>query len=200
VVTEPATRQAADPGARAAYTERLRTPWWWYPAGAFVGVLLGAEFIFVIPDWLTWLPILLSVLLAVLVVWRLSSATVRVRDGELVAGDRSLPVARIVQAIDLSPTELRRVVGRHGDPLAYNFIRSWVGPGVQFVLDGAPPAAGLPADPARDGGPDPQADAEPARLPEPYWLISTRHPDRLIAAIDAALPGPGPSGHQHPVQ
>jgi hypothetical protein len=191
VVIEPATRQAAGADSRAGYAERLRTPWWWYPAGAAVGVLLGAEFAFIIPAWLTWLPILLSVLLALLVVWRLSSATVRVRGRELVAGDRSLPVSRIVQAIDLSPTELRRVVGRHGDPLAYNFIRSWVGPGVQFVLDDAVPDNAVPDD---------AVDGEPARLPEPYWLISTRHPDRLIAAIEAAVPGSGPSSHQQPVQ
>jgi hypothetical protein len=197
VVIEPATRQAAGADSRAGYAERLRTPWWWYPAGVAVGVLLGAEFAFVIPPWLTWLPILLSVLLALLVVWRLSSATVRVRGSELVAGDRSLPVSRIVQAIDLSPTELRRVVGRHGDPLAYNFIRSWVGPGVQFVLDDAVLDDAVLDDAVLD---DAVADGVPARLPEPYWLISSRHPDRLIAAIEAAVPGSGPSSHQQPVQ
>ncbi|HET6211156.1 MAG TPA: DUF3093 domain-containing protein [Jatrophihabitans sp.] len=164
---EPATHQAGA-GSPAGYVERMRTPWWWYPAGALVGVLLGAEFAFIIPAWLTWLPIVLSVLLAVLVVWRLGSATVRVRDGELVAGERSLPVRRIAQAIDLSPTELRRVVGRHGDPLAHNFVRSWIGPGLQLVLTDRP--------------------TEDDRIPEPYWLISTRHPDRVIAAIDAGQP------------
>jgi hypothetical protein len=198
VVTEPATRQAAGADS-ASYAERLRTPVWWYPAGAVVGVLLGAEFIFVIPAWLGWLPVVLSVLLAVLVVWRLSSATVRVRVGELLVGDRSLPVTRIAAAIDLSPTELRRLVGRHGDPLAYNFIRSWVGPGVQFVLADDP----VPdADPGDDPDHEPASgpDDEPARLPEPYWLISTRHPDRLIAAVQAARPGSEPSSHQHAVQ
>jgi hypothetical protein len=202
VVTEPATRQAAGAGSMAGYAERLRTPWWWYPAGSVVGVLLGAEFVFVIPDWLAWLPIVLSVLLAVLVVWRLSSATVRVRAGQLLVGDRSLPVARIVEAIDLSPTELRRVVGRHGDPLAYTFIRSWVGPGVQFVLDDDPAAVGeqdneSAADPAGDSTAEPTG--QPGWFPEPYWLISTRHPDRLIAAVRAARPGAEPSGQQHTV-
>lgn len=184
MVSEPATHQAAGDGS-VDYAERLRTPWWWYLAGAAVGVLLGAEFAFVIPAWLTWLPIVLSVLLAALVVWRLSSAMVRVRAGELVAGDRSLPVRRIAQAIDLTPTELRRLVGRHSDPLAYNFIRSWVGPGVQFVLTDEPPVSTPP-------------DEELPRLPEPYWVISTRHPDRLIAAVQAA--GTEPSSQQHAVQ
>jgi hypothetical protein len=162
-VIEPATHQAG-----TGYSERMWTPWWWYPVGSLVGVLLGAEFAFIIPTWLTWLPIVLSVLVSLLLVWRLGSATIRVQDGALLAGDRSLPLTRIAQAIDLTPTELRRVVGRHGDPLAHNFIRSWVGPGLQLVLTDQP--------------------AEDDRIPEPYWLISTRHPDRVIAAIDAALP------------
>jgi hypothetical protein len=166
-VTEPATHQVPPDAGSTGYRERLRTPWWWYPAGALVGVLLGAEFAFIIPAWLTWLPIVLSALLAMLVVWRLSSATVQVTGGELIAGDRNLALARIERAIDLSATELRRAVGRHGDPLAFNFIRSWVGPGVQLILN-HPPENELVN-----------------RLPEPYWLISTRHPHRLIAALAA---------------
>ncbi len=26
--------------------------------------------------------------------------------------------------------------------------------------------------------------------PTPYWLISTRHPEQLVAALDAARPAP----------
>lgn len=230
------TESAAHPELLAAprqrYMERLRTPWWWYPAGLFVGALLGAEFAFIVPLWLTWLPITLSLLLAIVIVWRLSSASVRVIADQLVAGDRSLPISEIAQAIDLSSTELRRVVGRHGDPLAYNFIRSWVGPGVQLVLFDGPDDEALPdyeatgeatgeateeateetaaeatgkaADEvsAAAAGEAPTAGAqfvssdnlddydvtEPrlARMREPYWLISTRHPRELIAAIQAA--------------
>lgn len=166
------THQVPPAAGPVGYRERLKTPLWWYPAGAVVGVLLGAEFAFIIPAWLTWLPIVLSALLAMLIVWRLSSATVRVSDDQLIAGDRQLALSRIVQAIDLTPTEVRRVVGRHGDPLAYNFIRSWVGPGVQLIL-AEPPEAEL---------------AE--RMPEPYWLVSTRHPQQLMATLSSGLTRP----------
>ena len=169
-MTEPASRQAAG----AEYRERLRTPWWWYPIGIVVGVLLGAEFDFVMPQALVGVPVLVAVLLAIAVVWRMSSGTVRVADGQVLAGGRSLPVAEVDRGYRLSYAELRRLVGRHGDPLAFNFIRPWVGPGVQLVLtereQPAQPSAG--------------------RLPEPYWVLSSRHPDRLLAAVEAARATP----------
>jgi hypothetical protein len=184
-VTEFAGHQAAP----TSYLERFRTPWWWYPVALLVGSLLGAEFAFIVPAWLTWLPIVLSLAVSVLIVWRLSSASVRVVGTQLVAGDRSLPLTDIAQAIDLSGTELRRVVGRHGDPLAYNFIRSWVGPGVQLVLvDRTEDEPEFP--PEIEAEPDEFGETEVPlrRLREPYWLVSSRHPRELIAAIQAASP------------
>jgi hypothetical protein len=89
----------------------------------------------------------------------------------VIAGERSLPVAEVDRSYRLSYAELRRLVGRHGDPLAFTFIRPWVGPGVQLVLAGA----------AADS-----AAAESRR--EPYWVLSSRHPDRLLAAVEAARP------------
>lgn len=167
-MTEPAPRQAAGDGPDPEYRERLRTPWWWYPIGIVVGILLGAEFDFVMPQALVGLPILLAVLVAIAVVWRFSSATVRVTGGQVVAGGRSLPVAAVDRGYRLNYAELRRLVGRDGDPLAFTFIRSWVGPGVQLVLE-------QPDDRPAAGRPD-----------EPYWVLSSRHPDRLLAAVEAA--------------
>jgi hypothetical protein len=40
---------------------------------------------------------------------------------------------------------------------------------------------------------DPGEGADPADG-VPYWLIATRHPERLAAAIEEARP---PGGHQH---
>jgi hypothetical protein len=163
-VIRPSTSQA-QPGG---YFERLRTPWWWYLAAVGVSVLLGLEFAVAISGWIAWVPFAIVLPLSLLTVWRLSSGSLTVNDGTLHAGERAVALARVEQAIDLSATELRRLVGRHSDPLAYTYIRSWVGPGVQLVL--RPPAG----EPAED------------RLPEPYWVVSTRHPDRLLAAVQAA--------------
>jgi hypothetical protein len=53
---------------------------------------------------------------------------------------------------------LRRVVGREGDPAAFVSIRPWIGPGVQVWLD------------------DPED-------PTPYWVVSSRHPARVVEAL-----------------
>jgi hypothetical protein len=154
------------------YSERLRTPWWWYLAAVVVAVLLGAEFAIVVSGWIAALPFVVLVPLCLLVVWRLSSPRVAVAADTLTAGERSVPLELIEAAIGLTAGELRRLVGRHADPTCYSFIRSWIGPGVQLVL--------RPADPRPDGPTDPE-------LPtEPYWVVSTRHPDRLLAALAAA--------------
>ena len=50
------------------------------------------------------------------------------------------------------------VLGRQLDPAAYVVHRAWIGPMVLLVLD------------------DPDD-------PTPYWLVSTRHPDRVLAAL-----------------
>jgi hypothetical protein len=148
------------------YYERLRTPWWFYFVAVLVAVLLGAEFALAVSGWVTWVPLLILLPASVLVVWRMSSGRIEVTDSELLAGDRALPLRSVERAIGLSGTELRRLVGRHGDPTAFVFIRSWIGPGVQLVL-------------ANDKGRDP-ADSEP------YWVVSTRHPGRLLAGLAAA--------------
>jgi hypothetical protein len=146
-----------------------------------VSVLLGLEFAVAISGWIAWVPLALLLPAGLLVVWRLSSGSVSVDDATVRAGERSVAVTEVEQAIDLDPVELRRLVGRHGDPLAFTYIRSWVGPGVQLVL--RPPPR-----PGPDEPPD-------ERVREPYWVLSTRHPDRVLAAIRAARSaGPRPRG------
>ena len=168
------------------YLERLRTPWWWYLGAVGVSVLLGAEFGVAVAGWLAWVPFAVLLPGSLLIVGRLSSGVVAVEGATLRAGDRRLDLADLEQAIDLTPAELRRLVGRHSDPLAFTFIRSWIGPGVQLVLRPG----------ARTEQPTPHSDVDPhpdqARIPEPYWVVSSRHPERLLAALHAAVPVPRP--------
>jgi hypothetical protein len=155
VIEPPADR----PGP-AAYSEQLRTPWWWYLGAIAVAVLLGAEFALAVSGWISWVPGAILVPLCVGVVWRLSSGRVAVSGGRVIAGEDELALADIRTAVGLSSTELRHLVGRHSDPVSHTFVRSWVGPGVQLIL-------------AKDSA-------------VPYWVVSTRHPDRLLAALGAA--------------
>jgi hypothetical protein len=159
------------------YDEQLPTPWWWYPMAIAVAVLLGFEFTLAVSGWIGWIPLVILVPVCVLVVWRFSSGRVRLIGSTISAGDQLLELSRVSKAIGLSATELRRLVGRHSDPTAFVFIRSWVVPGVQLVL--RPRPADLNGGPAVD---DASGRTDPADI-VPYWVVSTRHPDRLLAAL-----------------
>lgn len=149
------------------YREKLRTPWWWYPLALAVAILLAAEFHiagFALTDWIPFSTLLPF---SVIVVWWLgrSRLTISPRDGggssdsgELSIRDARLPLQFVSGAVALDARTLRRLIGREGDPSAFVAIRPWIGPGVQVQLD------------------DPDD-------PTPYWVISTRHPDRVAALL-----------------
>ena len=93
-----------------------------------------------------------------LFVW-IGSARLAVRDGVLHAGTgahraRHLPVPRE----PLGPEETRRVHGVDADARAFLLTRPYLKRSVRVAV----------ADPAD---------------PTPYWLLSTRHPDRLAGAL-----------------
>jgi hypothetical protein len=99
--------------------------------------------------------------LSVAIVWSLGRAKVTISKDELAIRGARLPLEFVSDLVILDARTLRRVIGREGDPRAFVSIRPWIGPGVQLQLD------------------DPDD-------PTPYWVISTRHPDRVRAALNAA--------------
>ena len=140
------------------YRERLRTPWWWYLVGLFVASLLAAEFHIAGYRLTDWIPFGTLLPLAVVIVWWLGHSTLEIADGEVRVRGAHLPLTFVSGCVALDPATLRRVVGREGDPAAFVSIRSWIGPGVQLWLD------------------DPED-------PTPYWVVSTRHPQRVVQLL-----------------
>ncbi len=150
----------------ADYDERLAPPLWWWPAALAAVAALA----YVVPrgevvrqvnvvGWEAGLTVLLGLpALAFLVT--AARTRVRVAGGRLEAGGRSIPVASLgaVQPLDAAAT--RRRLGREADPRAVVVQRFWVRTALLAPVEGAGPA--------------------------PYWLVSTRHPQRLAAAITAA--------------
>jgi hypothetical protein len=145
-------------GGDVAYRESLRTPWWWYVVGIGVAGLLAAEFHIGGLGVTDWVPYVVLVPLAAAIVWSLGRGRVEVSAGELRVRGAHLPLQYVSGSVALDERTLRRVVGREGDPAAFVSIRPWIGPGVQVWVD----------------------DAED---PTPYWVVSSRHPDRLVAAL-----------------
>jgi hypothetical protein len=140
------------------YRERLYVTWYWWPLPLAAAGLLAAEVHLGYPGVRAWLPYVLLLPLTALLLWRAGSATVRVQDGELWVGKAHLPLRFVGEVQVVSAKEKRRVLGPHLDPAAFLLHRGWIGPVVRLR----------------------QTDPED---PTPYWVFSTRHPDRLVEAL-----------------
>jgi hypothetical protein len=112
-----------------------------------------------LPDWLPFA--VLFVVAAGALLW-LGRVEVRVIAGdgevELWAGEAHLPVTVIARSADIPRSAKSAALGRQLDPAAYVLHRGWVGPMVLVVLD----------------------DADD---PTPYWLVSSRYPERVLSAL-----------------
>ncbi|TFV55658.1 DUF3093 domain-containing protein [Mycobacterium sp. PS03-16] len=145
------------------YRERLSVPWWWWLPGLGLAALIAYEVnmgIEGLPDWAPF-AVLLPVA-AVTLVW-FGRAEVRVvgdagAEPELWVGAAHLPVGVVSRSAEVPKSAKSAALGRQLDPAAYVVHKAWVGPMVLLVLD------------------DPDD-------PTPYWLISTRHPDRVLSAL-----------------
>jgi Protein of unknown function (DUF3093) len=145
------------------YRERLWVPWWWWPPALVVAALVALEVNAAARDLPRWIPfaVLFAVAAGVLV-W-LGRFEVQVLSpdsgpAELWAGQAHLPADVISRSAQIPRSAKTAALGRQLDPAAYVLHRAWVGPLVLVVLD------------------DPDD-------PTPYWLVSSRHPGRVLAAL-----------------
>lgn len=148
------------PGA-PAYDERLGVPLrWWALATMFLASVLIA-FLVATPPWvaLASVAVLLGLLVAVFVGY--GAARVTVSDGVLRAGRARISVRHIGAVQPLDAESARLLAGRDADARAYLLIRPYLRRAVRV-------------------------DIEDPRDPTPYWLVATRHPDRLSACLAAA--------------
>jgi len=140
------------------YTERLTVAWWlWLPAIALVG-LLSVEVYLLGPSLATFLPYLVLLPFATVVLWRLGRIRVAVQDDELFVDDARLPLRFVADATVLDAAAKRDVLGPYAKPYAFVIQRPWIAGAVQVHLND-------PADPT------------------PYWIVSSRHPAELAAAL-----------------
>jgi hypothetical protein len=146
------------------YRERLRVPWWWWLPGLGLAALIALEVnqgVRALPNW--WPFAVLLPVAGIVLLW-LGRTELRVTgDGsggetELWIGGAHLPATVIARSAAVPRSAKSAALGRQLDPAAYVEHRAWVGPMVLLVLD------------------DPDD-------PTPYWLISAKHPDRVLAAL-----------------
>jgi len=148
------------------YRERLRVPLAWWLLAVPTVLILGATLYAGLDE--PWPVIIMTGLAAGCAAFliTLGLATVEIRNGALRAGNAVLPLTAVSEVVSLDEKQTTRLRGPRADPAAHLYSRPYLKKSVYLAV-----AASDPAQPA--GG-----------SPAPYWLIGTRHPAELAAAIE----------------
>ena len=144
-----------------SYRERLLVPVSYWLLAVPVVVTLGAEAYFFVDGIIPPLVIgaLFAIVAAFLINW--SSATIEVAGAALRAGRDTLALSGADEVVALDEKQTKALGGPRADPAAHLLLRPYLKRAVYVSL--ADPADGVP-----------------------YWLVATRHPEELAAAIDSA--------------
>jgi hypothetical protein len=144
------------------FRERLHVPvvWWLLAGGLALSVLLA----FGISAGPVWGVVTAAAVLAVAAaIFAQSAVRIEVDDAMIRIGRARIEHRYIAGAVSLDAEQTRRRAGVEADARAHLVLRPYVGTAVEITLDD-------PADPV------------------PYWLVSSRRPQALAAALSAAAP------------
>lgn len=148
-----------------AFRERLHVPLRWWVQGTMLIATLWLALIVAIPGVVAWSVTAVCLVLLGAFFASYGGAEVRVEDGELRVGRAHIDARYLGAVAALDPEQTRRTAGRDADVRAFLMLRPYLKRAVRVGIDD-------PEDPA------------------PYWLISTRRPDQLAAAIGALTRAP----------
>lgn len=151
------------PPAEPTYSEPLRVPLRWW---AIVTMFHASALLALLVAGLgAWAYVVMAVVVAITVALLLSygAARVEVTADELVAGRARIPVRLLARPVALDADATRDRIGPLADARAYLLLRPYVARSV--VVDVTDP-----------------------HDPAPYWLVSSRHPQQLAAALAARVP------------
>lgn len=152
------------------YRERLAVPAAWWALAVPVVALLGAYAVYANLDG-TVVAVSYGVLAAgyaaALAAW--GSSRIEVSDGRLAAGRSVLPLACVTEVVPLDEEQSSALRGPRADPAAHMVLRPFLKRAVYIGV----------RDPAGQ---------------VPYWLVGTRRPGELAAAIKRCCPGDVPAG------
>ena len=138
------------------YRERLWASAWLYVAMALV--IPASLLVFLPINFIAGVVVAILLYASCIGILILASPTIAVTDRMFSAGRATLPLDLVGEVTTFREPEATLERGRHLDARAWLLIRGWVGPVVKIVVT------------------DPDD-------PTPYWLVSTRHPETLSAAL-----------------
>lgn len=142
------------------YQERLGVPLRWWVQGTMLVASLWLALVVALPAAPAWAVSVAAMALVVGLLLSYGSARVVVGDGELHVGRARIAATHVGAAAALDADATRRQAGVDADARAHLLLRPYLKRAVRIDISD-------PADPT------------------PYWLVSTRHPDRLAAAVTA---------------
>jgi hypothetical protein len=142
------------------YRERLRVPLAWWLLAVPIVLIFGATLFAGLAE--PWPVIILAGLAAgcAALLITMGLGTVEIRDGALRAGDAVLPLTAVGEVVSLDEKQTTRMRGPRADPAAHLYSRPYLKESVYLAVNPSSPVA------------------------VPYWLIGTRHPADLIAAVE----------------
>jgi hypothetical protein len=146
------------------YAERLSVPLRWWVQGTMLVATLWLAVVVATPAAVAWAVTALAMAVVAAGFLGYGGARITVGGGVLRAGRAHIDVRHVGAVTPLDAEGMRRQAGVDADARAYLLLRPYLKRGVRVdILD--------PADPA------------------PYWLISSRHPTDLAAALAAVTSG-----------
>jgi hypothetical protein len=141
------------------YRERLRVPLaWWLLAMPTVLIFGATLYAGLAEPWPVIIMASLAAGCAALLI-AMGLGTLEIRDGALRAGHAVLPLTAVSEVVGLDEKQTALLRGPRADPAAHMYSRPYLKESVYLAVSPASPAA-------------------------PYWLVGTRHPAELIAAIE----------------
>ncbi len=105
-----------------------------------------------------WFVTLLLTILTSIGIYR-SRLIIEVKDGKLFVAGAKIEKKYIGEVSALNSSEMKRLRGRDANAIAFTEVRFWVKGGVKV-------------------------DVNDANDPVPYWLVSSKHTEKLVSAIN----------------
>jgi DUF3093 family protein len=141
-----------------SHSERLSVPLRWWVQGTMLVATFWLAFVVATPGLIAWAATAVLLLVMVALFLTYGSPRVEVADGWLRAGRARIAGEFLGEVSPLDAAETRRVAGPDADARAYLLLRPYLKRSVRVTISDD-------------------------RDPTPYWLVSTRDPEHLAAAI-----------------